>query len=338
MIKANGYGHEDTWVAREIENESGICGLGVATFEEGIRVRGAIRKPIPILVFSDCDPWNMERLALAERYDLTPVLSSTESLRSFLEHGHHTRVPFQLKFNTGMNRLGLDPMDREYWLQHPALFDPHSKLTGVLSHLHSADRPQSRSSRLQARLSSELFRAFKAKRPQILTHLGNSTALLLNSDWKLDTMSDAVRPGIALYGVSPLPDQNFPGIQPVMKLYARILQIHQLHEGNGVGYAHRYHAKQGETIATVAMGYADGLPRSLSEKGSVRLGHVRCPILGRVSMDLISVGVPQNTRASQWVTLWDDRDASIWELAQSADTIPYELWTKLTDRVRRTYE
>ena len=144
-----------------------------------------------------------------------------------------------------------------------------------------------------------------------------------------------MRPGLALYGIQPWAKAPLRGLKPVMRVEVRIIQIHQVAKGQGVGYGFTFRAKAATKVGIISAGYADGIHRLLSSSGWIHAG-TRRPILGRVSMDLMAASLPSGTEAGDWVELWGDH-LDLWQQAEAARTVPYELLTSLSDRVERRY-
>lgn len=347
MVKANAYGHDMLWVGQKLQNEAGLDGFGVATLEEGICLRENLKKNAPpkILVFSGSIPWKEEMGWLCEKHQLVPVLSSWESWLRFYEQNWPTRLPYEIKFNTGMNRLGL-PLDQlPQLLQQLRSLESHSLPSGISSHLANAENPSHAQSKEQLKNFKFLAAAFKNQFPEIPLHLGNSAALLKASAWQLKNNTHRVRPGLALYGILPWQKtaskkgtrpELATQLQPVMTLKVQVLAVQPLKRGSRVGYGGTYKTPQPQLLAILGAGYADGLHRLLSNQGSVWLQGRKEKFLGRISMDLSAVRCTSETKEGDWAEVFG-KNHSVWENAQAAKTIPYELFTALSDRIKRHY-
>jgi alanine racemase len=266
------------------------------------------------------------------------VLHSLHHLKSLLGRKHLPEL--HLKLDTGMHRLGIPPGQMPEAIR--TLEKLGVKLAGVATHFAESETTISDFTDGQIDLFAHMH-AQLAERRLIATdakiHIGNSGALLRN---KLG-FSNAVRPGIALYGVSPNP--RLPEAEeliPVMEWKTRVLALKDLKRGDTVGYNRTYKTKRRERIALLPIGYADGYPRLLSNRGEVLLAGKRLAVRGRISMDLTAIeatGNP-NAREGAMVTLMgkSGKDCiSAWELALWAETIPYEILCGISQRVPRVY-
>ncbi len=351
MIKANAYGHGAVHVARALQSEPGLYGYGVATLEEGRELREELGSSsrrgmrsgriAPIIVFSGAAPWTEEIGQYCEKFGLTPVIASEENWVRFRREGWPERIRYELEFNTGMNRLGMPVSFAKKILQdlkdHSATEHP----AGIFSHLASSDDPECALSRMQMELFIELRRTIGDRFPSTHFHLANSGAIWNAKHWQLKEFTDVVRPGLSLYGVVPWSQAPARGIELAMSVQSHVLQVLNLKPGDKVGYGGDFKVSgkdgsQGARVATVAMGYADGLHRILSGRGHVYVGEQRVPLLGRVSMDLCAIQCPDSVKAGDWVTMLGN-PLDPWVQSKEAGTIPYELLTSVSDRVKRIY-
>ncbi len=339
MVKAEAYGHGAEWVSRSLLHFPDLYGLGVATLEEGQELRkelGAKGARTKILIFSGALPWTDEKGYFCEKYHLTPVLASDEDWTFFYKKGWHRKISYELKFNTGMNRLGIrfsyakqiaENLKKEPHTSHP---------DGVLTHLALGDSPDAKLSLLQKsrfRTLRDIFLSFTSK-PHF--HFANSAAIWNSKKWDLDSLTDVVRPGIALYGIPPWEGAPARGIAPLLRLKASVIAIQTLKQGETVGYGATYKAKCDQKIAILSAGYADGIHRTLSNQGQAWLGGRLCTILGVISMDLCAIECPAGTkRGDEAVLVGSELD--LWSQAKKAGTIPYELLTSISRRVKRKY-
>ncbi len=338
MVKANAYGHGATAVARSLLKEPGLAGFGVATLQEGAELRmglGASRTNPKILVFSDCTPWETWKRSFCQKHHLTPVLTSLEDFNHFIRQGAHRTLPYHLKFNTGMNRLGIDMEEVSDLARVLDQLEHRHQPQGWMTHLAHSEKPNHPLSRLQLQRFQELRGRFWQKHDASDWHFANSAAIWNARAWKVEDQSTLVRPGLALYGIPPWTDAPQRGLKPVMRVEVRIIQIHQVAAGQGVGYGFTFRPKTSTRVGIISAGYADGMHRLLSSKGWVYAG-TRRPLLGRVSMDLMAASLPPSTKTGDWVELWGDH-LDLWKQAQAAQTVPYELLTSLSDRVERRY-
>jgi alanine racemase len=335
VVKANGYGSGALPVARAAL-EAGAAWLGVALVAEGLQLRAA-GISVPILLLGPAAPEEAEVLLEA---DLTPavygqtILEALECAAARL--GRTARA--HLKVDSGMGRLGLRPEDLapllEAWKGCP-----HVILDGVFTNFASADDPASPQNDLQReRFLSMVAAVRESGFSPAWIHMANSAALLSRPDARLTLL----RPGITLYGMRPseaLPD---PGLELVLSLTTRLIQVKDLPPETPVGYGATFVTGGKSRVGILPVGYADGLPRSLSGQGYALVRGARCPIVGRVSMDLTAILLDNapGGREGDTVTLWGtDGPESLgpWDWARWAGTIPYEITTGLSARVGRKY-
>ncbi len=342
MIKANGYGHGDAWVAQTLRPYwSRLRGFGVATTEEGIALRSKIRSRVPIIVFSGTPIWTEEKAQAMRRSGLEPVVSTWDDLKRFLGRGDDRRLRYHLKFNTGINRLGI-PLDQvratvDLLLRKKAIL-PET----ILSHLAVADDPNRAASRRQHGGARELLKEWTRRLPERPFHFGNSAALWFSKGWKLQTLSQIARPGISLYGAAPRSDIASSGLRPVMTLEAQTVHQMELRTGDIIGYGAQFRVgkqspRTARRFAILGAGYADGIHRQLSGRGLVYWKGKTCPVVGRVSMDLMAFAAPRSLAVGSWVEIFGPHLLP-WVQAERAGTIPYELFTSVGTRVARYYE
>lgn len=321
VVKANAYGHGLVPAALALADADAFA---VARLEEGLALRAAgVTKQIVLLegVFA------AEQLLEAARHGFDIVVHDPlqiELLEAF--SGQH-RFVIWLKIDTGMNRLGFRPSDFPVALARVRSMIPAPLEIRVLTHLARADDRDDTANREQiARFNSVVGTLDYA------TSISNSAGVLsgagIQADW--------VRPGLALYGVSPFADQTAAdlGLQPVMALESTVLTVRRVPKGETVGYSGVWRAPRDSLIAIVAAGYGDGLPRNLPSDTPVLIAGQRATIAGRVSMDMIAVDVstlpPVHVRDT--VILWGE-GLPVEEIARHAGTIPYELLCGVSQRV-----
>jgi alanine racemase len=338
MIKAGAYGHGAVWAAKALGGMPGLYGFGVATLEEGEELRQA-KVSAPILVFSGITPFSETRAERCAKLGLTPVISGAEDWKFFSRSRFLEKIPYELKFDTGMNRLGLPP---SFATELAAFFErqPKARPRGVMSHLAMAEKPDSVLSRRQL----EAFASVRAALSTSLSgrsvfHLGNSGAIWNARAWRLAELTDVVRPGLSLYGVPPWPGAKAQGLKLVMNIDACVIAVKSLRAGDTVGYGAHYTCT-GTTgrVAILSMGYADGLLRTLSNQGRALVGAFPTRFAGRISMDLSAVELPPEaeTRVGDPVRVLGE-GIDPWEQARLAGTIPYELLTSVSARVERKH-
>ena len=328
VVKANAYGHGLVSTALALADAD--C-FAVARLEEGIALRSAgVRAPILLLegVFS------AEQLAEAAHHRFELVVHDPLQIKLLEAHRGAERFIVWIKIDTGMNRLGFRPENFLGALERlRALTVPALELR-VMTHLARADELKETMTALQL----ERFRtalagadvAMGGKR--LATSIGNSAAIL---GWP-DAQGDWVRPGLALYGVSPFADETAytHGLKPVMTLETTVLTVRDVKRGETVGYAGTWRAERDSTIAILAAGYGDGLSWHLANGTPVLIGGARYELVGRVSMDMIAVDVTgtQKIVTGNKAVVWGD-GLPVEEIAIHAGTIPYELLCGVSQRV-----
>lgn len=322
VIKANAYGHGLLNIAESLE--SGVDALAVARLDEAIRLRKAnINTRILVLQgFSSA-----EEIALFQIYQLEAVIHTAEQV-SLLEAALPGKaINVHLKIDTGMNRLGIAAAQFNSLLaqlQHCKLVE---KVT-FMTHFANADDQQDPKTTQQLNLFNNTTKQYSGEKS-----CANSAALITRQD----TRQDWVRPGLMLYGVSPLLNKTAAelNLHPVMSLHSRIIAIKPIKKGESVGYGASWVAAKNSIIAIVSIGYGDGYPRHAKENTPVLINQQRFPLVGRVSMDMLSIDLMGNThiKLGDRVTLWGE-GLAIEEIAHNALTIPYTLLCGITQRVQ----
>jgi alanine racemase len=316
MVKADAYGVGAVACARAIERLD-PWGFGVATVPEGVQLRQAgIRRPI--LVFTPAQP---DQLAAYRDHDLRAVLDRPELISIWT-------LPFHLEVDTGMARCGVR------WDDGAALGRCASaQLEGVFTHLFAADADEASVATQWERFTEARRRLGMSPR---LVHVANSAGA-----WRLRQELALVRPGIYLYGGRIAADLPMP--LPVATLRAPVVSLRRLRAGDAVSYGGDWHASRATTVATLGVGYADGVPRAVQGRAHVLLGGRRHPLVGRVTMDFVMVDLgpaPPPVALGDVATLIGrDGDAVITvdEFASWAGTISYEILARLGARVERRY-
>ncbi len=338
VVKANAYGHGSQRVARALEN-AGATMLAVADIEEGIVLRrGGVR--VPILVFGALSVSDLDGLF---EFSLTPTISTPSAARAVqvAAAGRKAVVRYHLKIDTGMNRLGFRHDNLRRTLPE-LLGSPNLALDAVYTHFASADVPESPIFNEQrVRFEAALTTVGELGATPRLRHAANSAALLRDSR----VWYDVVRPGLLLYGIVPPPLASTIPLRPVMSLTSRVVAVKGLRPGEGVGYGWRFMTDQPRTIAVVPAGYADGVDTRMGGRGHVLIRGVRVPIVGAVSMDMMSVDVSDLDvvepgdevviLGQQGNETWQQIDAR--EVASAIGTIPWEIVCRLGTRVERHY-
>lgn len=328
VVKADAYGLGAQKVAPALYR-AGCRSFFVAHLNEALALRQALPEAATVYVLHGAHP-GAEAEFVAHR--LVPVLNSLPQLAAWQKLGvmHGKALPAILQIDTGMARLGLAADELEQVAAVPAVLQGID-LKFVISHLACAEERDNPANGEQL----ARFRAALARLPKARASLANSSGIFLGGDYHFDL----VRPGAALYGVAPVAGEKNP-LRPVIRLQGKILQIRSIAAGSGVGYNHRWRAATAARIATVAVGYADGYLRSLSNRGFVHVDGVPLPIVGNVSMDTITVDVSALPEACLGEgTLVDlvDPEQGVDAVAARAGTIGYEILTSLGNRYARRY-
>ena len=325
VVKADAYGHGMIRVAEVLHAVADM--FAVATVEEGVKLRqGGIHKPILIL-FSSLP----EEATQIVEHRLTPTVADWE-FASRLNAVAARTVNIHVNINTGMNRNGVRWTEAVEFLHRLKTLE-RLEIEGLFTHLATADEADKSFVSVQLKRFSSLFAGRSVK----LLHAANSAASLAVSD----SHFDAVRPGLSLYGVYPASEKPI-ALEPALTWKSRIGWVGSISEGDGVSYGLTYKASRQTRVAMVQVGYGDGYPRALSGVGEVLIGGVRCPLIGRVCMDVSVVELKDATDISvgdEVVLIGKQGDAEITvdEIAHRAGTICYEILTQIGPRVKRIF-
>ena len=329
MVKANAYGHGMIEVANALADSAPA--FGVACIEEALALRKAnIKQPILLLE----GPHSADEIGIAEKHGFWLMLENHNQLQAILSAHLSNPISVWLKLDTGMHRLGFKPED----LQHiyKQLSDSANVADDIVlaTHFACADDLESDFTDRQLQYFNSAIDTLDFPAP---TSLANSAAILgwpsIEDNWQ--------RPGYMLYGASPFskPQKNADQLQQVMHFQSAVISIRNISAGESVGYTANWTAQRNSIIATVAVGYGDGYPRHAPNGTPVLIDGVRCPLVGRVSMDMITVDITDlNTdiKIGTDVTLWGPA-LSVTEVAMHCGTIGYELLTRMPARVPRIY-
>ncbi|WP_243834928.1 alanine racemase [Alicyclobacillus sacchari] len=365
-VKADAYGHGVRPVVEVLRRE-GVHQVAVASLEEALQIR-TFDKDIPILILGAV---GVDECLVAAEYKLDVLYTDVCPLSDI------PRLPkplaMHIAIDTGMNRLGLKSTDAVLSVIEAMADREDIRLAGVCTHLACADASDLSHATRQVERLLEAVRAMgdKGCTPP-LVHAANSAGLLRGDAWQFDM----VRVGIAAYGYSPDPDVlPMPALRPVMHMYTSITRVADVRPGETIGYGATYTAQRSMRVATIAVGYADGFPRILSNRGVVRVRGCEVPIVGRVCMDQAMIDVsdvpaaqvgdfvtvfgidpPSAWTASAWRALGPDNRAnwlqetfalaaneegrnvlSLSTVAPLAETIPYEILCQINRRVPKLY-
>ncbi len=317
VVKANAYGHDLSLIVATIKDQ--VDGFSVATIKEGIELR-SVAQHHPVWVLSGC--LFEEEVNAAQRFNLTPVVCDADQLK--LVTRICPDIQIGLKIDTGLGRFGFDVASIERLLTDPKVF---CRVTVLLSHFADADNLDSVQTRDQLQRFSSLDK-FGSLNKSLAASAGILSWPNSHYDW--------VRPGLAMYGVSPFPGTcaDAFGLKAVMTFKSVIVSVRMLKKGQKVGYSGTWVCPENMRVAIVGCGYGDGYPRFLDPSAHVLIGGQRAPIIGVVSMDTITVDARRlrNCQVGQEVTLWGE-GIPVETVASTASTIPNELLTRVHNRV-----
>jgi alanine racemase len=351
VVKANGYGHGALEVARTAL-ASGAEWLGVARLAEGIHLREN-GFDAPILVFGHTLPADA---GLLVDFDLRQSVTSLDAAGAYSAAAcaRGRRIKSHLKLDTGMGRLGLvpaalsgsssspDAAGAELIREATAIAKlPGIDAEGVFTHFAAADSADLSSAKRQLEIFREVLERLRSAGLEFpIRHAANSAGVIALPDAHLDL----VRPGIAVYGLNPSDEIDLQGVdlRPAMTLKARVIQVKRVPPGFSVSYGMTHRTPQPTTIATVPAGYADGVNRSLSNRGQMLVHGQRVPIVGRVCMDLtmLDVGAAPGVQVGDEVVIFGSQGHAgipADEVARALGTINYEIVCAVSGRVPRIY-
>ncbi|AIE01283.1 alanine racemase [Klebsiella variicola] len=326
VVKANAYGHGLLETARTLTDADAF---GVARLEEALRLRaGGIAQPILLLEGF----FAAEDLAVIAAQRLHTAVHSPEQLAALEQADLPEPVTVWMKLDTGMHRLGVRPEEAEAFYQRLSQCKNVRQPVNVVSHFARADEPTCGATERQL----DIFTTFTEGKPG-LRSIAASGGILL---WP-QSHYDWVRPGIILYGVSPLDDRSTGkdfGCQPVMTLTSSLIAVREHKAGEPVGYGGTWISERDTRLGVVAMGYGDGYPRAAPSGTPVLVNGREVPIVGRVAMDMICVdlGPQSQDKAGDAVVLWGE-GLPVERIAEITKVSAYELITRLTSRVAMKY-
>lgn len=345
VIKTDGYGHGAVPIARELEELDYLYGFAVATVEEAMILRhSGVEKPILILGYTF--PYCYEELIREEirptvfRYDMIQELA--EAVRKMNASGGNYRLKVHIKVDTGMSRIGILPNEEGLAFVKTVLQTKELEIEGIFTHFAKADEKN----KAAAEHQTEVFRSFTERIEREtgcripLCHCSNSAGIVELKNANMD----AVRAGITLYGLWPSGEvaKDIVMLTPAMEVKSRIVYVKEIASGTSVSYGGIYTAENRRRIATIPVGYGDGYPRGMSNKGVVLIKGKRAPIRGRICMDQFMVDVTDipDAREGDEVTLIG-RDGmeliTMEELGELSGRFNYELACLIGKRVPRVY-
>ena len=322
VIKANAYGHGLLRVAQELKGF--VDGFAVARVQEGVRLRkaGFQQKILVLEGFTERD--ELQNLA---DYDLDVSLHSRHQLDILQQQIKSKKIGVWIKIDTGMNRLGFKAHEVHDIYEQLMLCDAVKKPLNFMTHFANADDKNDSKTIQQIALFKDLTANYEGEKS-----IANSAGILA---WQ-DSQTDWVRAGIMLYGISPFSDSTGVelNLKPLMSLHSRLIAVRDISAGETVGYSGTWTSPNATKLGVVAIGYGDGYPRYARIGTPVLVNGERVPLVGRVSMDMITVdlGLHSHAKAGDNVTLWGE-NLPIEEIALCANTIPYTLVCGITPRV-----
>ncbi len=338
VIKADAYGHGVLDVARVLDGQ-GCKFFGVSNADEGLLLRqnGFAQK---ILLFESTLPTDAKNIVT---YDLTPTVCTQEMAAALNKEAllQNKEVGIHLKVDTGMGRLGIDEKDIVPFVEFVKKSAPALILEGIYTHFPLADTDKDFTFDQMRRFRDVVYALENRAVTFQYVHAGNSMGL---GDYRSDLFNCA-RPGIMLYGLYPSVHlQKKINLKPVMSVKSRIIFIKSIDKGQGISYGHTFKAKEDMTIAVLPIGYSNGYLRSLSNKGFVLVAGVRCPVIGRVTMDQVMVDITPvglsgkiPSVGAEAVIIGSQKDGSITadDVAGWAGTISYEMLCSLGSHLPR---
>ena len=337
VVKANAYGHGMLPVAKSILKENLASYLGVAIVEEGVTLRrNGIEAPVLVLT-APPEP----QLGLFVEHNLGATLCSISIARKLdrIAAGVGKKAIVHVKVDTGMGRIGIAPKDTNAFIDEVRTLR-NIDVAGIFTHFATADEKNLSFARKQLSDFTSLLRKLDAAGIHVpIKHSANSGAILQLKD----SYFDMVRPGIMLYGYYPSREtRKSLSLRPAMSLRSRIEFMKTVEKGTSVSYGRRYYTSSKTNIASVSIGYADGISRRLTNKANVLVKGKKYPVVGTICMDqlMINVGGRPVCKVGDRVTLMGrdgDLEIPCWKISETLGTIPYEIFCSVSERVPRNY-
>ncbi len=337
VVKADGYGHGCLPMAETL-SQLGIQHFGVATVQEGVVLRDA-GVAGTILVMGGIFSSHCQALIKA---NLLPTISNADVAHAISQQVSQRMRPYpvHVKLDTGMRRLGFNTGEARALLRSP-MFAHSLSCQGLMTHLADADNADQAFTLHQlAQFAKAVPDLRTAGTPTPRLHAANTAGIL----WHPHSWLDMVRPGLLLYGYAPTPNTPLPvSLRPVMTLTTKVAHVKQVAKDEPVSYGGSYRTTRDSRLAVLPIGYAHGYNRRLSNKGSVIIQDQRCPIVGRICMDMTVVDVtnaPGVKQGDEVIVLGQSKTQEItaWDLAAWQDSIPYEVLCNLGSHAQRVYE
>ena len=332
VVKANGYGHGLVTAARAAL-DGGATWLGVASAVEAL---GVVDLGAPVFILGRADPGSHDAMVAAGIHTTVFDRDAVEdTAQAAARVGTTARV--HVKVDTGMGRLGVQPDDLDDFVALVVKHADHLELAGVFTNFATSDAPDLAFTEEQHDRFERAVAVVRAHAPNAIAHCSNTGAILRAPHMH----HDLVRPGLALYGYAPDVAADVVDLRLAMTMLAPVTQVKTVPAGGAVGYGRTWTAPRPTRVATVAVGYADGVLRAQSNTGSVLVAGRRCPIVGRVSMDQLCIdvdAVDSEVRPGDDVVLFGQRDGvrlGADEVAAAVGTIEREILTAVPDRIPR---
>lgn len=332
VVKAQSYGLGAEKVSQALYNQ-GCRTFFIAKAHEIESLQG-LPDDARTIVMNGYDP---DHASIYAEHEMIPVLGSLYEVEAYKAHPNLSRKPCFFKFCTEMNRAGMGKDEWESILNNPGMIGG-LQLKGVMAHFACADEPEHPMTEEQFKTFSKIAGHFSDQYEGLERSLSNSFGIFRDDKYHFDL----VRPGMSLYGLNPTPYKTENPMKPVVDLQLNVIRTRLIPKDEYVGYGATYRFEKDTHVALLSAGYADGIYRSLSNKGKVFWNGIACPIRGRVSMDMIVVDlsdVPEDERPNagdrmELIGPHQDADA----LAEEAGTIGYEILTALGERYERVYK
>ena len=317
-IKANAYGLGDKKIYRLLLN-NGCKHFFVATIDEGIKINNK-NNNIKIYVLNGIQNYN---LSIFKKNKLIPIINTESELKKIIK----TNYQFGIHVDTGINRLGIS------YSRIPKYIYNNKNINIVISHLASADEKNNNYNNIQKNRFLEISKKFSNK--NIIFSLSNSNGSILSNSF----LFDMIRPGIGLYGGNNESEYLKKNLKSVIELKGKVIQIKEINKNEFIGYNQTYKTKKTITIAIVGVGYADGFPRILSNKGIVYFKNNIFKVIGRISMDSFTIDITNsknNIKIGMYVDIIDHLHG-LESFAKQAETISNEIITSIGARVKKIY-
>jgi alanine racemase len=334
ILKANAYGHGMVTIAKYLEKNNAKI-FGVAFLEEGILLRKEGIKA-DILVLGGLSGYQVEFFI---KYNLIITASSIDKLKliDWIAHKMNKKARVHLKIDTGMERIGVHYYNSKKFFE-VSISLKNIVVEGVYSHFANSDADDLYSTYLQFDRFMEAVSYFEKRDYYLLRHIANSGAIIRFEESQLDM----VRTGIALYGY--MPDYNLENtlkLSPILSLYSKVVYFKVAEKGAKVSYGSTWEAEEQTRLITIPIGYGDGYPRALSNKGFVLIKGKKYPIVGRVCMDqvVVDIGKDEVFNQDEVVIIGKSKNRVITadDIAKKVDSISYEILTQINTRVPRIY-